>query len=148
MIRLAILVLFSFALVACERQAPGPIKLPKPAATAPAATTPVAANSVVEYFAGAEIQAETDEQRAELRRAFADMLELSPDELQARRYAGFDGTKSARTLPELLSAHVVPTKPQALVPKRFFADVKAPDAQDAIRTIQRELERPASKSPR
>jgi hypothetical protein len=142
-IRLVVLVLFASVLTACERQAPAPIVLEAPATTAPAA-----GNSVVEYFAGAEIQAETDEQRGELRRAFADMLALTPDELQARRYAGFDGTRDARSLTELLTAHVVPSKPQALAPRQFFVDVKAADAQAAIRTKLHELDQSASNRPR
>lgn len=141
-IKIVVSVLFALLVNGCERQTPVP---ETQQAMTPSAT---AANSVVDYFAEAEIQAETDEQRAELRRALADMLALTVAELQTRRYADYDGTKGVRSLPELLSAHLVPTRPQVIVPVRFFADMKVPDAQAAIRKKLRELERADSNSPR
>ena len=61
------------------------------------------------------------------------MLSLRVAELRARRYAGFDGTPGARTLPEVLTAHVVPATPQALDEARFYADLEAPAAREAVR---------------
>lgn len=114
----------------------------------PAATPVIPTNSVVEYLTDAEIQAETDGQRSELRKAFTDMLALSADELKTRRYAGFDGTAGVRSLPELLEAHVVPAKPAALAPVQFFADVKQPAAQESVRKLLNDMEHEGTASPR
>jgi len=124
--------------------ASGSIAPPVPAAASSAtsfagAAPKAAANSVVSYLAGAEIQAETDAQRAELRRAFNDMLSRPADELRTRRYAGFDGTPAARSLPELLSGHVVPRTPQAIDTARFFEDTRSPAARRAVRRLLRQM---------
>jgi hypothetical protein len=96
-------------------------------------------NAVVDYFSGAEIQAETDAQRNELRKALTDMLTLPIDVLKQRRYAGFDGKPSARNLVEILSGHLVPTAPRALDAQAFFADLKAETAQAVVRVKLDEL---------
>ena len=59
---------------------PQPAEPARPAAapvsaSAPDAAAEQAAEAVAAYFAGAELQAETDAQRQELRRAFADLIE-------------------------------------------------------------------------
>jgi hypothetical protein len=131
------------ALGSCSARAPSSPEVAPASAPEPNDAT----NSVVAYLSGAEIQAETDAQRAELRAAFRDMLALSAAELQARRYAGHDGQPGALTLVQLLTAHVVPPTPQALVPARFFEDVKRAVAQDAIRAKLTELEQAPSSLP-
>jgi len=135
-LRLAVWLFLALLSSGCERQAAVPS-----AQQAPTMATAATANSVAEYIADAEVQAETDEQRAELRKAFSDMLVLTAADLQTRRYASYDGTKGARSLVDLLNAHLVPAKPQVIVPSQFFADIKAPAAQAAIQKKLRELER-------
>lgn len=135
LVRLVVLVFLTFLAGACERQAVVPS-----AQQLPTASTTTAVNSVAEYIADAEIQAETDGQRAELRKALSDMLMLTAADLQTRRYADYNGTKGARSLVELLNAHLVPAKPQAIIPAQFFADIKAPTAQAAIQKKLHELE--------
>ncbi len=130
-----IALLLALLVGACEQRAPTAATSgasPSPAAAA-SASNATSANAVASYFSGAEVQVEGDAQRAELRKALTDMLSLSADELQARRYAQYDGTKSVRTLVELISGHVVPSAPQMLDPARFYADLKTPAAQAAIR---------------
>ena len=133
--------LVALVAVGCERQpavvptlpaqpVPLPASLPSPVATS---------NTVATYFTGAEIQAETDEQRAEVRKALADMLALNVDELKAKRYADFAGTANRRTVIELIANHVVPSVPHMLDASVFFADVKSPQAQIAVRAKLDEL---------
>ena len=132
--------LVALVAVGCERQpavvptlptlSAQPVPLPAPLATS---------NAVATYFTGAEIQAETDEQRAEVRKALADMLALNADELKAKRYADFAGTANRRTVVELIANHVVPSAPHMLDASVFFADVKSPQAQIAVRAKLDEL---------
>lgn len=136
--------LVALVAVGCERQPavvptlptlpaqPVPLPAPLPAAVA-------TSNAVATYFSGAEIQAETDEQRAEVRKALADMLALNADELKAKRYADFAGTANRRTVVELIANHVVPSAPHMLDASVFFADVKSPQAQIAVRAKLDEL---------
>lgn len=96
--------------------------LPQDAETA----TPAALASLLR---GAELQAETDTQRAELRRALQDLRDLSPAELQAARYAGPDGTPGQRSLAEVLRAHVVPAQPAAIDIDALVAARAAPEGR-------------------
>lgn len=111
------------------------------ASPASAPTSKKQANSVVAWLTGAEIQAETDAQRAELRRGLQDMLKLPPDKLRQRRYAAADGTPAARSLPELLTGHLVPRTPQALDERRIYDDTRSPAAQRAVRRVLSQLKR-------
>jgi hypothetical protein len=75
------------------------------ALTACASPPPVA---LARYLEHAEIQAETDAQRATLGRAFDDMLQLQPEKLRTARYG-----PDQSNLPALLRAHLVPCAPVA-----------------------------------
>ena len=94
-------------------------------------------NSVATYLEHAEIQAETDEQRQEIRRALSDMLKEPTAELRTRRYADYQGTPNMWSITRLLTAYFVPQTPQSLEPKRFYEDVGKPEAKSAI---QRQLD--------
>jgi hypothetical protein len=89
----------------------------------------------VDYFARAEVQAETDKQRAELRRALADMLNLGDAELRAARYAGFSGQPGQRDLVELLHGHVVPASPETLSMDLAIATRASPQARAAVKAL-------------
>ena len=129
--------LVALVAVGCERQ---PAVVPaQPTQPAPLPAAVATSNAVATYFTGAEIQAETDEQRAEVRKALADMLALNADELKAKRYADFAGTANQRTVIELIANHVVPSAPHMLDASVFFADVKSPQAQIAVRAKLDEL---------
>lgn len=100
---------------------------PAPVAAAPAASAPEAtADALVQWLSGAELQAETDAQRAELRRALQDLRDRPLAELQAARYAGADGTPGQRSLVELLRAHVLPARPVAVDLEALVAARAAP----------------------
>jgi hypothetical protein len=119
--------LLALALIGCNRQA-----------------TPIAEdNTVAAYLDGAERQAETDEQRREIARALHDALELTPDELRERRYAGYGMNPDAWTAVELLSHHFVPTTPMTLEETSFYRDVGDPAARAAIQEQLDALERAA-----
>jgi hypothetical protein len=101
-------------------------------------------NVVAEYLDGAERQSETVENRKEIRRALRDMLILSPQELQQRRYADYEGTPQAWTAVELLERSFVPARQAALDPASFYRDLAAPRARGAIRKQLQDVERALS----
>lgn len=100
--------------------------------TAPASALQAADNRLVQLLQGAEIQAETDAQRAELRRALQDLRDKPPAELAAARYAGPDGTPGQRSLAELLRAHVVPAQPAEMVLEDLIAGREAAAGRAAL----------------
>lgn len=102
------------------------------APAAPASAVPAADNRLVQWLQGAEIQAETDAQRAELRRALQDLRDKPPAELAAARYAGPDGTPGQRGLAELLRAHVVPARPVELVLDELVAGRAGAEGRAAL----------------
>ncbi|MBX3605486.1 MAG: hypothetical protein KF788_09445 [Piscinibacter sp.] len=111
----AALVAVTLALVtACGKPAETVAPAPPPAASAGASAAAQVENRLVALLQGAEIQAETDAQRAELRRALQDLRDKPPAELAAARYAGADGQPGQRSLEEILRAHLVPDRPVAI----------------------------------
>jgi hypothetical protein len=66
------------------------------------------------YLNGAELQVETDDQRQEIKQALQDMLNLSPEELEKKRYKNYRMEANQWTLVELLQAYYFPQKPMAL----------------------------------
>ena len=90
--------------------------------------------ALARYLDQAEIQAETDEQRAVLRQALDDMLRQPPERLRSARYGA-----EQRTLPELLRAHLVPADPVAVEDDEFYTLAKDARVQAAIARLQRQL---------
>ena len=122
------------ALAGCsERTPPAPAAGTAVPASAAAAEAP---GVVARFLDGAEIQAETDAQRRELRRALADLLARPAAELRSARYAGGE-----RSLVELLNAHLLPATPQRLEPESFFADLANVPAQAAVRAKIAEIDK-------
>jgi hypothetical protein len=98
-------------------------------------------NRVVLYIKAAELQFETPEQGAELRRALTDMLTLSPAELCARRYEDYGLTPARWTLGELLRHYVV-TQPLQTIPDEpvFCKDATAASARATVSEFIRSLD--------
>jgi hypothetical protein len=90
-------------------------------------------NSVAAYIENAEIQAETDEQRREIRRALLDILEKPATELRTQKYADYQGKPNEWSITRLLTAYFVPSTPQSLEPEQFYKDIDKPEAKLAIR---------------
>lgn len=134
-----IAILLALTVSACEQRAASP--------PTGASASAIAASAVASYFSGAELQAENDAQRAELKRAFNDMLTLTADELKAKRYADYAGVKNARSLLELIKAHVVPATPQLIDPARFYADVKTATALQSVRQQLAEMDKASASQP-
>jgi hypothetical protein len=131
-----LVLLASLALVACGERVPP--AAPAASGVAPAvAPVPAAAttNAVAEFLAGAEIQAETDAQRMELRRALADLAEKPAQALRDARYADAQGRPGQRDLPAVLRAHLVPTAPRGINEASFFDDATQPAARTAARAL-------------
>lgn len=90
------------------------------------------ADQLAAYLTGAEIQAETDEQRATLRLAFDDMLTKRPDQLRAARYG-------SKPLPAFIRAHVVPTRPVPVEDEEFYRGASTAAVRAAILTLRDKL---------
>lgn len=92
-----------------------------------------AATAVAAYLADAELQAETDAQRQELRRALTDLLERPASALAASRYAAPDGTPGQRDLAAVLRGHLVPRSPRPLDLQTLLAAQGHPTLAEAVR---------------
>ncbi len=92
-------------------------------------------NPVANYLRGAELQCETDEQRANIATALNDALTLPGDTLAARRYKNYQGQEGQWDLPTLIHRHFVPDHAGAILGDHFYRDVKAREAQEIIRRI-------------
>jgi hypothetical protein len=89
----------------------------------------------------AERQTETDEQRREIQRALRDMLDRPPTELQQIRYANYAGQVNMWSITQLLQHYFVPNPAAALDETRFYQDVHAPAAREAIQHQLAEVSR-------
>ena len=96
---------------------------------------PAGGNTVAAYLENAEVQAETDAQRSQVRRALTDIAEKSPAELREQKYRDYSGNEQGWLVTDVLRAHVVPGRPQALHPDRFFDDAARPEAKQAARKM-------------
>lgn len=102
-------------LAACGRNGDGAgHAAPQVPPAPPERAAPAQENRLVRLLHAAEIQAETDEQRAELRRALQDLRDKPRPALDLARYAAADGQPDQRRLLEVLRAHVVPPAPVEL----------------------------------
>jgi hypothetical protein len=86
------------------------------------------------YLEHAEIQAETDTQRAALRQAFEDMLSPATEKLRTARYG-----PDQRTLPALLRAHLVPLEPVAVEDEEFYTQARDARVQAAVEALRQQL---------
>jgi hypothetical protein len=100
------------------------------------ACTPQAEPALARYLAGAEIQAESDEQRQILAAALDDMSRLPEGELRSKRY----GPREL-PLPSLLRAHLMPAEPIAVEDNEFYEDGDDPRVRDAIAKLRQRLPR-------
>lgn len=100
-------------------------------------------NPVANYLRGAELQCETDEQRANIVTALNDALTLPGDSLAARRYKNYQGQESQWDLPTLLYRHFVPDHAGAVLGDHFYRDVKAKEAQKVIQQIIQRIQKGA-----
>lgn len=103
------------------------------AAAAATITSEQAATTVAAYLTGAELQAETDAQRQELRRALTDLLEQPAASLTTRRYAAPDGMPGRRDLAAVLRGHLVPRSPRPLDLQTLLAAQGHPALAEAVR---------------
>src|SRR5688500_2130014 len=77
--------------------------------------TPAAGENPIErYFGGVELQIETDDQRAALEAALADMETLPVEELRVRKYPDYQLQPDVWDLPTLLERYYVPDHPQSI----------------------------------
>lgn len=104
-------------------------------------------NSVAVFLEHAERQTESPQQRAEVRQALSDMLQLAPDQLAQRRYRDYDGTPGAWTVLQLFERYFVPAHAAVLDSASFYRDVTQPAAREAIQRQLTAVERALSGQP-
>ena len=102
-------------------------------------------NPVANYLRGAELQCETDEQRANIATALNDALALPGDSLAVRRYKNYQGQEGQWDLPTLLYRHFVPDHAGAVLGDHFYRDVKAKEAQKVIKQIIQRIQKGAKR---
>lgn len=129
----AVAMLSLLLVAACGPRPPEPARAAAVAASAPDAPAEQAADAVLAYFTDAELQAETDAQRQELRRALTDLIEQPAAALRSARYAATDGTAGQRDLAQLLRGHFVPAAPRALDLETLIAAKPSPRLQAMVR---------------
>jgi hypothetical protein len=98
-------------------------------------------NPIANYLRGAELQCETDEQRANIVTALNDALTLPGDTLAVRRYKNYQGQEGQWDLPTLIYRHFVPDHAGAVLGDHFYRDVKAREAQEVIRQILQRIQK-------
>ena len=113
-----------FGLAACGGSAPPPRQASE--------------NPIVEYFTGAELQVETDDQRAVIEQALRDMETLPVAALQEKRYPDYQLTPESWDLPTLLERYYVPGRAMS-IRLGFWEHVGAPDSRAVARRLRYEL---------
>jgi hypothetical protein len=86
------------------------------------------------YLEHAEIQAETDAQRAELNGALGDLVRLEPAALRTKKYG-----PDQQPLPAFLRAHLVPAEPVAVEDEEFYTAAGNPQVRTAVAALQTRL---------
>ena len=105
-------------------------------------------NPVEAYLRNAELQAEDDQQHANVRRAIVDLSVRSAEELSAQRYANYQGVADQWDLPTLLRHHFVPDHPAGLPEgDAFWACATAEPVRAIARAIVQRIDHPGDGSP-
>lgn len=131
---------------ACGERANAPIAAASTATTAtppsaPVAPTPQTNGVLVAYLRGAEVQAENDQQRSELRRVLSDLVEKPASVLLVSRYAGPGGEPGQSDLAQVLRRHLVPASPQSLDVNSLIAEKDTPEVSAELREKLNQVER-------
>ena len=99
-----------------------------PEKTSPTTTT----NEVVLYLHGAERQAESSAQEAEILKALEDLRTLPAAQLKERRYADYSGTPGQWTLAQLLQKYFVPVPLRTIDEQALYRDAQEPAARATV----------------
>jgi|GEM_PF-1942078 hypothetical protein len=89
-------------------------------------------NEVVLLLAGAERQAENDEQEREILRALEDLRTLDPATLKTKRYADYQSVPGKWTLATLLQRYFVSPELHDIDEEAVYRDAQSPEARDVI----------------
>ena len=98
-----------------------------------AAASAAATNEVVWYLKGAERQAETSDQRSEIRRALEDLASLPAAELRKKRYADASMQPGQWSLATLLQKYFVPADLHSIDEQRLCDHAQRPEARTVVR---------------
>jgi len=99
-------------------------------------------NTVEDYLNGAEEQAEDDDQRAVIKRAFVDMLYEPVDNLRKKRYPDYQMHPHKWPITEVLYRYIVPDPLIDFDGDEFFRDVKKPEAREMVQKWLHHMENP------
>ena len=94
-----------------------------------------AENPVLNYFENAELQYEGKLQEENIMTALNDILNLSEEELKAKRYKDYAGKEDQWDLHTLIYKHFVPDKKGKSLGNNFYHDVKSKKVQGKIKQI-------------
>jgi hypothetical protein len=89
-------------------------------------------NPVYNYFKNAEPQYDSNTQKQNIITALNDILNLSEDELKAKRYKDYSGKDQQWDLPKLIIRHFVPDSQGKSFGNNFYHDVKSEKVKDEI----------------
>ncbi len=92
-------------------------------------------NPVADYLKNAELQYEGKAQEETIAAALNDILSLPDEQLKAKKYSDYAGTKDQWDLPTLISRHFVPDRKGKSLGDSFYCDVCSEEARREIRKI-------------
>src|SRR5260370_1917377 len=104
-------------------------------------------NTVEDYLNGAEQQSETDDQRAVISQAFADMLNEPIESLRKKRYPDYQFHPHKWPITEVLTSYFVPDPGYIdFDGDELFRDVKKPEAREVIQKWLDHMNNPDSRN--
>ncbi len=101
-------------------------------------------NPVLDYLDGAELQYEGDAQRENIIAALEDVLHLSPEVLQGKRYRDYQGNENVWDLRTVIARHFVPRSKDKMLGLHFHHDITSKEVKSVVAEI---LENLRKKSP-
>jgi len=93
---------------------------------------------IVTFLGAAQLQIETDNQRAELNRVLQDLATLSPKELASKRYADYKGTPNRWTALQILRAYYYSPSPPPPSDDALYAELSNSAVRSTIRRFANE----------
>lgn len=101
-------------------------------------------NPVLDYLDGAELQYEGDAQRENIITALEDVLHLSPEVLQGKRYSDYQGDENVWDLRTVIARHFVPRSKDKVLGQHFYHDITSTEVRSAVAEMLENLRKKSS----